>query len=878
MANPLTGDFEAVLQVSGGTINRLLASMHQNAGRDPTKPSFPHSVALRIGDDRSIDGVRGAVWTQVSVPRVQLIQGATDRFVLEVDIRARYIPDSGTTPLPEFINGTVRALYRLADVDPNCFGWRGIASDYIWPRVERDSVSFEGTANEDGNILEFHHGAAGEDSGLVTRTIAALLNTQFAAMPYKLEKGFRPGSLRSLNFGGESAVAAPIGISTPPVGRIDSIEQLVVDGNDFAFAISRDYVLSEIQGQLDSLRDNYAPEFRVITEVGIGPFSGKLDVTYRVRLTAATVDWVGGVGLNSGAVTVKVSGEAQTGEPDLNIGFDFTQTLSLTFDSGSQKITVGPLGSPVVHVGAGGLLGVVLDLFARSAIEDEVKRQAERALSQFDLEFNVADYTTGLGKQLKDLDSPQADASLEHATFGPDGVVLGGRIWLARREDPVAAFAKTVELDGYSAFESWIPGGRIDRFEWSWSWSAGAGSPGSDAAEDRFLLRRPRGGTRTKFGRTLGPVEPLPGLDGTGHICLNIRGVRVDPASGDLVPVETGLQCHRFGYGIPLRAQPEAPRLLLREYGDLRVPRPGPPHESTLVEVGGVAPGETGANTLVVYSDSPWDEASTATLREGLRSCRRDDAGLLVLALFPQGLPETWAADTWEELHRLADELEAPLLVNEDVRGAWSAALGFDPDRNELAWRLLSPSGGLSWARDGRASAEELTAALDGCLFPSGPPTSAYQPPGPDIGTYLSPSALNPEFDGISDRACPPPPLGRGIESLDVVFVQGDSHAWKGQLDRRARVRSEDERGASFVAVIVDGVGADVEKTKAADLERTRPEQGDRFATVVDSAGAIASRFEIRQWPMTVRVDDRGIVTAVEVGAAAIEELSGERA
>ena len=30
MANPLTGDFEAVLQVSGGTINRLLASMHQN--------------------------------------------------------------------------------------------------------------------------------------------------------------------------------------------------------------------------------------------------------------------------------------------------------------------------------------------------------------------------------------------------------------------------------------------------------------------------------------------------------------------------------------------------------------------------------------------------------------------------------------------------------------------------------------------------------------------------------------------------------------------------------------------------------------------------------------------------------------------------------
>ncbi len=34
MANALTGDFEGVLQVSGGTINRLLATLHQNNFRE----------------------------------------------------------------------------------------------------------------------------------------------------------------------------------------------------------------------------------------------------------------------------------------------------------------------------------------------------------------------------------------------------------------------------------------------------------------------------------------------------------------------------------------------------------------------------------------------------------------------------------------------------------------------------------------------------------------------------------------------------------------------------------------------------------------------------------------------------------------------------
>ena len=148
MPNPLTGDFEAVLQVSGRTINRLLASMHQNAFEKPKLPSFPHSVRMRIGDDHAYEGVRGLAHAQVSVPRIELIHGATDRFML----RSACGPGIGRIPAPSrwptFINGTVRAEYRMQDIDPSCLGWSKNAADFLWIRVVRDSVTISGNGGE----------------------------------------------------------------------------------------------------------------------------------------------------------------------------------------------------------------------------------------------------------------------------------------------------------------------------------------------------------------------------------------------------------------------------------------------------------------------------------------------------------------------------------------------------------------------------------------------------------------------------------------------------------------------------------------------------------------------------------------------------------
>jgi hypothetical protein len=243
MSSPLTGDFDAVLEVSGATIDRLVASIHQNAFAKPNLPSFPHSAWIRRGDDYALDDVRGSLQVQISVPSIQLIDRASDRFGLSVAVRIRYEPDPSTQPLPTFINGTVRAEYEIADIDPRCPGWARIAPKYLWIRVLEDSVQFDGTTAGDlgglGAAAAIHASDPALDAAQhegITKQIAWLLATRFAAAPHPVSERFRRGALISLApaGAGDSAIALPVATAGAPAGAVASITRLVLDGSDFA--------------------------------------------------------------------------------------------------------------------------------------------------------------------------------------------------------------------------------------------------------------------------------------------------------------------------------------------------------------------------------------------------------------------------------------------------------------------------------------------------------------------------------------------------------------------------------------------------------------------------------------------------------------------
>src|SRR5437868_9166619 len=52
MANNLTGDFEAVVEVSVRQINGLLATLHQSGVSEDAPLPLLHSASLRVGDPR----------------------------------------------------------------------------------------------------------------------------------------------------------------------------------------------------------------------------------------------------------------------------------------------------------------------------------------------------------------------------------------------------------------------------------------------------------------------------------------------------------------------------------------------------------------------------------------------------------------------------------------------------------------------------------------------------------------------------------------------------------------------------------------------------------------------------------------------------------
>ena len=204
------------------------------------------------------------------------------------------------------------------------------------------------------------------------------------------------------------------------------------------------------------------------------------------------------------------------------------------------------------------------------------------------------------------------------------------------------------------------------------------------------------------------------------------------------------------------------------------------------MEVGGRRSQLPASNALVLYVGERWNPDTAGILRDGLRACRRDDAGLLVLILFKEGSLTAGGPDLRSELDRLSTSLEAPVLANEDVQGSWSAALGFRSGGGERAWRLISPRGGVTWMHDGRIAAEALGAALDGYLLPSPPPQAKQVRPHVEVGMPMAATALHPGFGDMMAEAesrCPPLPLGRfGSLGSIVAFVNLKADSSRAQL------------------------------------------------------------------------------------------------
>src|SRR5215467_7268533 len=102
MANPLTGDFEAALQIAIRQINGILGTLHQNGATQDAALQTPHSTTGRIGDFRNGHPppppppgvVRGLAKLQAASATITVAQGSSSEITVNAGIRAQYYPDT----------------------------------------------------------------------------------------------------------------------------------------------------------------------------------------------------------------------------------------------------------------------------------------------------------------------------------------------------------------------------------------------------------------------------------------------------------------------------------------------------------------------------------------------------------------------------------------------------------------------------------------------------------------------------------------------------------------------------------------------------------------------------------------------------------------
>jgi hypothetical protein len=699
----------------------------------------------------------------------------------------------------------------------------------------------------------------------VTRQLSALLASVFEPSPHPLSSTFRsfisidqPSGTVSTSLGiveeqlpvGGSAVVIPVALTQDPVGSPDSLSNVVLDGNDFAVAVSEEAIMGLLEahvGEIKAFSQTYTVTLTLtIPDPIFGDHSVSVSTVYRASVSSATATWDphGSFAL----IKEHATGRAHTDSVAPDVDFTVDQAFQLDFDQGNEQLRLTAL-TPGVSLSGALPQGVLNDIATK--IRNAVKSRADAAVNDAQPALEKLAAGSGdLAKQLATIDD-QVDAHFDDATFILSGLIMWGWISVADRRRPSVSFTR-IDPDDISAFQSWIPGGRIDRLEWSWTWFNQSHDPGQASFSDRYVLQRLRG-EQGRFRAFTG--TPVPGLDGAGRVCLTVYGVAVDSATGDLVSARAGPVC--VPYSVNEILAPDGVRLFLRELAG--TPRAGSRPRSVeagLVEVTTRGwPTGPGVNTLILYVDEGWSDDDARALVGGVDECRRSDAGLLVLVLFRDGWLTSSDALGSARLREVATSLGAPMLVNEDVHGGWSNAFLIPTGTGQPAWRLLTPNGGVVWAHDGPLAPKQLAEALDHGMYPS-PLAWPLEMHAGLKQALFTPAGLGTLFDSLhpARRHCPPLGAIRPVDAPSVMsavfFIRKNSPSSAEEL-RRLRAELDGRGDHPGVAIVVDGADS-------AEASRLHETLGQGITVVADPDGALAGSVGVRFWPTRVVIGDGG--------------------
>jgi peroxiredoxin len=891
MANNLTGDFDAIFQISVRRVNGILATMHQSRVNPDASPTFEHSSSVRVGDLplilqrdsvqfskwvagavqelretgvlandarsllsekappgvsavlkkgwRDLDvarlepaasgAVRGKAEVQLSAPTISLAGGAGGEVTVHVFIRVHYVPDAGSAAMPEPIHGEVQATYI---VKAKAVGTRTAMS-----------VQVSSHDNQIQFIPRTGSGLSAADADTISARVRKALRTQFVAADVLLPDGFPFAEFTALGGGPSQALALPLQLSgSAPAGNINSVTNYLLGTSEFAIAVSKEYIQSQFAPVIQGMKD-YVDGITINVDAVIA------STVYHASLSGVSLTWKAGAIDFSGHVDLKTRSIAP------NLSFDFVQTITLALDVPSQTVKVVPVGDPVISNASTGV--------PTGQVVAGIRNGRDSALSKLSLQ-TVNDVRNQLISSLRRFDN-FADARYATIEVTPDGMVLRGAIgpkgtgW---RLDPVVHFSVTADGTGFTAFDSWIPGGRIERYRWTWPVGGSVGAiiamkVGSKSDDDRFILPMPS---------DVGPA---------GRICLRIEGTRITP-DGFEEQVNVGETCK------PFWSEP----ILVAPYGSLDVLDPiwNPPNvEQPLdfslddaiaghVSVVGQsrAPGGLSTNTLIHFAGINF-ERPLQTLSQALSQMRRPHISLVLRLILPTGTFATRLSELQARLGSLDERFSRNLHITEDYEGGWTQAFAAT-DRPST--HLINARGEFVWKQEGRLEAGRLAAALDEHLVPAPAPRSVL------LRLTVQPGERAPDAVFQDDQGGRVTMRRLRGQPVLLTFWKSWSVPCIRELGRLQTLQDQGVQGVQGVqgtghAPLIIAVNGGEDRAVLAEVRR---QNKMTFPLIPDPDRSIGALYGVQCWPTTVSINQEGVIDRIHFGLAHEPRETGDYA
>jgi peroxiredoxin len=862
MANSLTGDYEAVVQIAIRQINGLLATLHQNADDDaPLK--LLHSTSVRIGvpprrrpdvdafgdwvtayqkarpgrglddlrtqltstappgaakvladafaafvDDLVIqlppDVVRGRAKLQVSSLTITVPSGSSTEITAHAHVRAQYYPDPATTDLPAPVHGEVRATFDVRR-DPYPRGRRLL----IRPSAQDAKIQF---------IAAPGTGLTSTDESRIATEVRKVLREGLRMPPIDLPADFMFSDFKGLGSGSNQVIALPFQLSgaTSPSNGIQSLTQSFIGSSGFGFGVSRQYVNSLID--LEAIRQGIASQS-----------IERLGATYHLRFSSGpTLTFKNG--------TIEISGrvEVETNTSWAPNGYvQFKQLVRLVLDPHSQVITL--LRAAPADVDESWFIphGTAFNVVTSEVIKalDENNPTVRRT---FD------DARSALNKGLDTFDGAAA-AQYTAVLITADGVLTRGEILSPargrqRRRAPVVEIAETHQGAAFTAFESWMPAGRIDRFVWTWVEPLGLGSLSgvtrTAVDEHRFILPKPVSVTHVS------------------QICLRLEGIQT-MSSGQAVSTAGGTTCQvaepEFGIDIPSWLEPLTTPLWKPDLADTDTLREAIAGNLSVQAIFSLHT-QPLRNALVYFVDGRRDRPLDGLM--AVLAQTRNTAWLVTTIVLPAGSFDTSRGELESRLGVPRESFPTPLLYTEDDEGGWTRT--FRVSQTPSIY-LINGRGEFVWKHEGEPNPAAVAAALSEYMVPSD--RSLFRP----VRLTVSPGDAAP--DAVFEAGDQQYALHR-LRGRDVVlnFWQSWSRPCLTELQRLQRLHQEGEQAPAIIAFHGG--------SNSGALDDVRKRLGLSYPLVHDSQQRIAQKYGVRCWPTTIKIGANGRVDHIQYGTA----------